>query len=364
MRFRRWVDDSGFALDPSLPHEKLIERVCQIQEIFFLLGIPLNHKSNWDLSTQLEWAGIIHDTENQTMRVPLKGLLKVEKIIDYIIEKGRWTCRQITQIHGKYNWFSNAIPVLTTFSPELLEPVIDLMRDFPWWTPIVEDIPHFRVQAKAILEQQRPLTKKRSIFLTHILVELQKLVHAPLVNDIHYISVDTGKEMISAARNVSFHEEDLFFIEKLPDFMLIESSTLRELFGIGRFILFFSTFFSNSTIVVYNDNWNVVKAINRRWSKTKSIDDLTTSLLKKWELLNITVVAKWLRRNHLFIKLVDKRGRQEHTKFVLPYVFQQKFPQLELFLPTLTALLAYRGTLPKLLSTSKKLVVLPPMSSY
>lgn len=91
------------------PDFEATRKMALVHHVFAKLGIPLSNKKTMGLSTELEYLGIILDTDRVEARLPEEKLVRISQLIQQFSTQKSCTKRELLSFLGHLNFASRVV---------------------------------------------------------------------------------------------------------------------------------------------------------------------------------------------------------------------------------------------------------------
>jgi hypothetical protein len=93
----------------------------RLLKVFEVLGVPLNQKKTAGPATELEYLGIILDTQKMEARLPMNKLIRIRGLVKGMLERDRCTKREMLSLLGHLNFACRVVYHGRTFISGLIK---------------------------------------------------------------------------------------------------------------------------------------------------------------------------------------------------------------------------------------------------
>ena len=276
-----YLDDYFFA--------QLLENECNDQVKVFLwvcrmICFPVSLEKTVWASTLLTFLGLLIDTVNQVICIPLEKLEKALNMIEFFLNKhnGKVMVLQVQRLAGYLNFLCHCIIPGRVFVRRLYS-----------LTANTKLMPHHHINVTSEIRLDLMVWK---VFLKH-----QSAFCRPFIDCVERSSVDIDMYSDASGNKKAggfgaYCKKNWTFGQWDPDWMEANNPSIEylELFGVAVAILKWLKNFKNSKIRLHCDNKSVVDMINACSSKCKNCMILLRLIVLESLVQNIKVSAAWV----------------------------------------------------------------------
>ena len=273
-----YLDDFLFAA--------LIRYLCNLQVRIFIqiceqIGMPVNTDKTFWGSTLLTFLGLLINTSDQTVSIPLEKIKRGMELIDMALNKKskKITLHELQRICGFLNFLGRAIVPGRAFTRRLYSYTSGQLK------------PHHHIKLNGEMRQDLYMWKT---FLTHPMafcrpfIDFEKTWKA---SEINFYTDASGKWGYGGICQNSFMigrwQHD--FIERNP------SIAYKELYAVAAAILAWIHRYRNQRVILFVDNKSVRDMINSNSSSCRNCMVLIRLIVLKSLVENVRVFAKYIK---------------------------------------------------------------------
>ena len=264
-----------------------LKEVCDEQITVFLnickeINFPVALEKTFWGTTILTFLGLLLDTENQVVCIPLEKLNKAMEMVLYFINKAskKATVLEVQKLTGYLNFLCKCVVPGRAFTRRMYSIVSSKMK------------PHHHVRISPEFRMDLLVWEK---FLQHPTVFC-----CPFL-EVGYFTADDIDMYSDAAKHAkkgfgAYCDKSWTFGIWGAEFMdeCQPSIQYLELYGVTAAVLLWIRRFKNKKICLFCDNDSVVKMINKGTSKCKQCMVLIRIITLECMIQNVRVFAKWV----------------------------------------------------------------------
>ena len=293
-----YLDDFLFAGKPDTL--ECNERLNEFRQICDDLGVPIANEKTEGPSTVLQYLGLIIDTKNLLVRIPLEKIKDLTLQIEHLLAVKKATLRELQSLIGSLNFACRAIRQGRPFIRRLINAISNLKR------------PHYLIRINKGMRLD--LKVWLDFFKQHngISVFYNKLWVSNA--DIQLFSDSSG----SKGNGFGLYFNGKWAYARWPDEWfsgdILQDITFLEFFPIVVALLIWGPILRNKKIIFRSDNLSVVHIINSLTSKSERV----MRLVRKFTFLTLGCNVLF-KSEHVSGKnniLTDKLSRMKVEQFL------------------------------------------------
>ena len=275
-----YLDDFFFAA--------LLRYICNNQVKVFLdicekIKFPVSMEKTFWGTTQLSFLGLMLDTVNQMICIPVEKILKAKELISMTLNKPKKniTLQNLQKLTGFLNFLDKAVVPGRTFTRRLyaLEEGNTHLKK------------HHHIPLTSEVRSDLEMWQK---FLDHPNVYARKFIDLSdeiTSEDVQFYTDATANENLGCG---GISDNDWFIMQWDEEFILKKKPSINylELYAVTVGIISWISKYQNRRINIFCDNMSVVNMINKQTSKCKNCMILLRIIILKGLTHNVKINAK------------------------------------------------------------------------